>query len=83
MQITKAEAQVIHAKRRAFERYGVQLNRKTYHAMVRMIQSGKALFIRRRSNRVSLFYLVYQERAFKVVHDSKRHRIVTFLNDNL
>jgi hypothetical protein len=75
----KAQCQVIHAKRRALERYGLSLNRKSYGELVKIIQSGKALFLERQSNRISIFSLTYQEKQLKCVYDSHRHKIVTLL----
>lgn len=75
----KAKHQIEHAKRRALERYGLNLNRKSYYEIVRLIQKGKALPINSVSNRSKTFYLVYNGKALKVAYDNKRHTITTFL----
>lgn len=77
--VSKAEAQVVHAKRRASERYGLTLNRQSYGTIVKMIQEGRATFVRRVSNRISLFTVEYHNVPLAVVYDSLRHKVVTFL----
>ena len=79
--MSKAKNQVIHAKRRAFERYGLTLNRDSYGEMVKIIQSGKATCINKLSNRTKTFYVPFQGKVYKVAYDNKSHKIVTFLKE--
>lgn len=68
-----------HAKRRAFERYGMSLNRKDIDEMVHQIQSGKAIFIEKQSIRVSKFAVVVRDTKMVAIYDKVRKTIVTVL----
>ena len=69
---------VQHAKQRAFERYGEHLNRAGYYVLVKMIQNGDSVCIKRVSNDRSI-HLVDGKVA---VYSRRRHKIVTFLPPN-
>lgn len=75
----KDRAQRVHAKRRIEERFGLTLNRQTYFHLVKRIQTGRATFIGRQTNRVKLYEIEYQGVVMRVVYDNIRHNIVTFL----
>ena len=78
---TKKECQVIHAKRRAFERYGIILNHDKYRAMVAAFQEQKNnKFIRKQSNRISVHDFRYEDNIYRIVYDKERKVIVTFLS---
>jgi len=66
---------VQHAKQRAYERYGVSLNRTGYYAVVKRIQNGDSVCIKRMSNDRSI-HLVD---GMVCVYSKRRHKIVTFL----
>ncbi|MFH0873975.1 MAG: hypothetical protein V1846_04045 [Candidatus Komeilibacteria bacterium] len=75
-----------HAKRRAWERCGLALTKADLSDIVRQIrlQSERAIFVRRYSNRVSLWLVsinVPDEKPthHRVLYDKQRHQIVTFL----
>ena len=81
----KRQAQIIHAKRRALERCGSVIGERRLMEIVKEIQQGKAKFIRRSSNRVSIWEVAVQpgsERRYHAVYDNKRKTIVTFLPIN-
>ncbi len=68
-----------HSKRRASERYQVNLNGKDLRSIVKLIQANKGQFIERRSLDRSTWEVEYNEQVFRVVY-SKRHKtIVTVL----
>lgn len=75
----KSEAQNRHAKRRAMERYGIDLNRHKRLEMVHMIQNGKAECVRKQSHRVSIFSLQYEGKEVIVVYDRQRKTLASFL----
>lgn len=77
--MTKAQAQRIHATKRAEERYGMTLTRDMHHQLVKMIQSGKSTVIERQSLRVSVHELMIEDEPVRVVYDRIRKTIVTFL----
>jgi hypothetical protein len=75
----KARAQTKHAKRRAFERYGVELNRHQLRELADLIRTGKAEFVEKQSHRVSVFRVPIGDTTARVVYDRQRKTIVTFL----
>lgn len=75
----KAHFQKIHAKRRALERYGFDLNNEKYNQIVRLIQRGEANFVRRQSLRVSIFSLFFEDKECVVVYDRFRKSLASFL----
>lgn len=79
MALTKLEAQRIHAKRRAYERHGLVLNRQHLREIVTLIQRQKATLVERTSLRVTVWELTYLDIPIRVVYDAKRKTIVTFL----
>ena len=76
---TKTHKQREHAKKRALERYGLDLNRHAYREAVLAIQKGTAKLLKRQSRRVTIWAVKVQGRMCKVVYDSQRKTIVTFL----
>jgi hypothetical protein len=81
--VNKAQSQRRHAKRRAVERYALDLNRKDLARIVADIQHGRARFLGRQSNRVSLFGVSLSihgvMREVPVVYDRERKQVVTLL----
>lgn len=76
---SKARAQRIHAKRRAYQRYGLVLNKWDLRELVTAIQSNKATHVEKRSNRVSEWDVQFHGETVRVVYDNMRKTIVTFL----
>ena len=69
-----------HAKKRAFERYGIQLSSSDYEEMLQMIRvNGAAHLVRKISNTRSIFNLLFRERDIFCVYNGVTGRIVTFL----
>lgn len=85
----KEIAEFIHAKRRASERYQIRFDAHLQGRIIEIIRTQKARFIKRQSRRVTIWEveLVLKDdwingdkpQKFRVVHDSKRNQIVTFL----
>lgn len=70
---------------RCFERYGERINRHDIREIVGMIRSGdikQATRIEKQSLRVSVWVVVFRSKEMKVVYDSKRATIVSFLPMN-
>ena len=82
MRRDKAECQRIHAKRRALQRYALNLDNKKQDEIVKIIQSGKATFLRRDSIRVAVFAVRYENKLMKVVYDSQRKTLASVLPMN-
>lgn len=75
----KAHSQRIHAKKRALERCGVNLNRHDMRELVTSIQKGHFSLLEKQSNRVSVFKAKIDEEYYPVVYDRQRKTIVTVL----
>lgn len=73
----KKEGQRTHAKKRALERYNLELNQDSYNELSE--KAKQATVIKRTSHRVTIREIVHNGEMMKVVYDSKRHQIVTFL----
>jgi hypothetical protein len=76
---SKAKKQSRHARRRARERYALDLHQDAQQQIIRMIQDGEARFIRRQSQRVSLWEVEHDGLRLPIVYDRKRKTIVTVL----
>lgn len=68
-----------HAKRRARQRYGIDLNDQVHQELVNMIQKQEAQLVDKQSNRVTVWDMTYKGDEMRVVYDTLRHLIVTFL----
>ena|SRR3989344_2761338 len=69
----------MHAKRRAFERYGITLNRHDVKQIVQMIRDGSGKFLRRQSRIRVHWEVEFRSVKMRVVYDSLRDEIITFL----
>jgi hypothetical protein len=78
---TKKTPQVLnaHAKQRAEERYGLNLNKDARHEIVQMIQTNQAEFVGKESNSRTLWRVNYQEQSLNVVYDKARSTLCTVL----
>ncbi len=76
---SKAEAQRAHARRRSIERYGVGLTKAAEREIIEKIQSGKATFLEKESNRISIFGVRYAGEETVVVYDKTRGTVVTLM----
>lgn len=77
--MNKSAAQRAHAKRRALERYGLEINRHQMREIVKQIQSGKAKHLLTQSNRTSVKLVSFNNTELIAVYDKLRKNIVTFL----
>lgn len=69
-----------HAKKRAGERFGINLNRIQYADIVRQIQENRSIFIEKQSARISVHVIdLLGTKAF-AVYDRHRNAVVTFLD---
>lgn len=75
----KRKCQIKHAKKRAVQRYGLELSRIDVAQIIETIQRNGAQFIERQSNRVTVWSVPFEDRNLKVVYDKMRKSIVTCL----
>lgn len=77
---SKSKSERTHAKRRARERFGVNLSEPQFDALIKDIQDNKLEFIERQSNRVTVWRGMLEDKEAIVVYDSSRKEIVTFID---
>ena len=77
--MNKTQCQRIHAKRRAYERFDLELNRHQLRDLVQQIQNGKAEHIESQTNRVSIKRVTFEGKKYTVAYDKTRQTIITFL----
>ena len=77
--MNKKTSERIHAKRRALQRYNLEFTKKVRNQIKSKIQSNGAKFLHRQSRRVTVWEIDHENRKFKVVYDTMRGEIVTFL----
>jgi len=69
--------QVLHAQRRAFERFGVGFGPAENAEIVRQIQNDEATFHDRSSNRVTRWWITLAGERMLAVYDKKRKVVVS------
>ena len=79
--VTKARSQFLHSANRMYERFGVTMGKHMFREFVTDIQQGRAEFVQRRSNRVTLWRIVHEGHPIVCVYDKLRKTIVTVLHD--
>src|SRR5271156_5148513 len=68
-----------HAKLRAEERYGLNLNKEARNEIVNLIQTNQAEFVGKQSNTRTLWRVNYQAQSLNVVYDKARSTMCTVL----
>jgi hypothetical protein len=78
---SKERAEYEHSKRRALERYKIDLTPQLYQELCRDVrrQSWNVTFLGRQTNRLTVWAILHVQQRLLVVYDKQRHRIVTFL----
>ena len=77
--MNKFQCEKLHAKRRAMERLGFNLNKYARRDLVKLIQERKLEFLYKQSHRVTVYRANINGQDVDVVYDKKRHTIITFL----
>ena len=75
----KDKALRVHSRRRAYERYGIELGPASRKAIVGAIQGGLSRPVERQSLRVTVHDVEFDGGVVRVVYDSRRKELVTFL----
>jgi len=75
----KKRNQIKHARKRFEKRFGIDLNENQYTQLVNRVKKGRAHFIRRQSNRISIWDVKFEGKKIRVVYDKKTAAIVTAL----
>jgi len=77
--MNKRKMQKIHAKSRFFERHDILLTKDLHKELINNIQNGKAKFVKKQSNRVTLWDIDFTDKLIRVVYDKHRKLIITTL----
>ena len=72
-------SQRIHAKKRALQRYGVQLTTAQIFDLIDQIKSRDAILVAKQTLRVKVYLVTHGDRYMVAVYDRKRKEIITFL----
>lgn len=75
----KRACQRLHAKKRARQRYGINLNSALNRAIIKGIQGGEYRVLAGISNTRSVFEVCIENRYIAIVYDNVRKNVVTFL----
>lgn len=76
---SKSKNQQRHARRRAMERFGIDLDQNARCSILSQIQNGRSILVRRQSNRVVVHEVTVDSTTMHVVYDKIRKEIVTVL----
>lgn len=79
---SKASTQKRHARRRAYERFGVELTQSVVVPIRKAIEEGRAPLLHRQSHRVGLYLVDLAGRKALAVYDRNRKVVVTFLDEH-
>jgi hypothetical protein len=77
--VNKKQSLRVHAKKRAKERYGLDLNRTQLQEIIGKCRNGSAKLLRHHSLRVREFLVAWQGLELRVLYDKLRKEIITFL----
>lgn len=76
---SKRAAQFEHARKRAMIRYGLRLTKEMHDTIVSKIHMTGSTLVERQSNRISVHDVKVDGELYRVVYDSNRKVLVTFL----
>ena len=76
---SKRRDQQLHARKRAQERLGLNLSVNRQNEIVGMIQRSECVFVRKDSNRVSVFDVEFEQETFRVAYDRHRKSLATIM----
>jgi len=77
---SKKKSERLHARRRARERYGIEVGNHTRRKIIQAIQGGRSKAVRRTSTNKTVHDVTLDDGfTVRVVYDKERKEIVTFL----
>ena len=77
--MNKRKCELRHVSQRYTERVGVAPSRALITDLINQIQTGEAEFIRKQSNRVTIWRVPHDGSDLKVVYDKQRKMVVTVM----
>lgn len=81
---SKSKCNELHARRRAAERFGLNISQRQYEEMNRICSRGDYVcFLERQSNTRSKAVIMYREEYIPVIYDRNRKQVITVLSLNM
>ena len=80
MRQSKSKALKKHTKRRAKERFGIEVDPVV---LGKIIRNGEGTFVYRQSHRVTVWDVEYKNEHIRVVYDTIRHIPITVLTNEM
>ncbi|MFA5152736.1 MAG: hypothetical protein WC554_09270 [Clostridia bacterium] len=78
-QLHRKTLQRLHARRRARERYDLELTNADITRIVGAIRHGESVSTKKLTNTRTLHVVNFNEQMMRVIYDNKRHNVCTFL----
>lgn len=78
-QQAEQEKRIRHARRRFYERFGVDISLRDYKELVRRVKGGGARFIRKGDASADVYLVTWRDSDIPVVYNHRAGLIVTFL----
>jgi hypothetical protein len=76
---TKREGQILHAQKRARQRFGLYFSEHQLDQLAQDIQTQKLKFLERQSLRITVWLACIEEMEIVLVYDSKRQVVTTLI----
>jgi len=77
--LSKRNAEILHAIKRARERYSLELSVADIEAISKTIRTRTTERVKVLSNARVVHKLIYKQKTILVIYDKKRHTLITFL----
>jgi len=77
----KDDCEIIHFKRRMYERQGIVLNKEKINEICKLIQTGQSTFVLKQTNRIVIHDILYDGKVLRIVYDKLRKLPVTVYDD--
>lgn len=79
----KDVCQRLHAKKRAYQRYGLTLTTADLNRLSdQIVFKENCVLVQKQSNRVSIFDVIFMDMKVRVSYDFLRKQVITFLPIN-
>ncbi len=73
----KKSANIIHFKRRFFERYGLYINNESIKRIVKDIQNNRAEYLEKSTNTRSIWEITFEGNKYPVLYDKNTKTLIT------
>ena len=77
----KVKKSILHVKNRALERYGLELTKSNHEQLSMMIKHQQGKFIKKLSNRVTIWECILNEIPLWCYYNKNIHKIVTVVEN--